>query len=443
MTERSHLSSEPDNSLTQAIADYQTTLTVLTAPQPPTPDEILHILTVRDTVQAQLTLATAVPASQLAQLTLQDQHLRAHPELLASQGLFDQWQQTVSPPAEHWWWFPQVPEVVDPWDQFDWLWNLLTATFLTGFAANMVAVIPIVFSAGLGFLESLGLVGPGGLLALIASQANKGDESVSSMKRLLQFLGIPSRFQSEFTAALALFLFIGAYVAQTRLPDYYFQKFVHQAQQSYVQGDLKQAQYYYEKALELSQTNNIKGAGEVYRSLGIIRESLGDDTSAIPYYVKAFEERQFNVLNNLGRVHLNQDNLLQAEVMLNVGLVRTESDATKFQAHYRRNLGWVYLKQERYDAALAMLDEAIAHEQELEQEHPGQGLAHCLKAVVYESLPSPDSKQAEMQWQQCQEHARPETFSEYKAIINYNPELAGHINLSAFQATKTLSSPAP
>ncbi|MFN7715150.1 MAG: hypothetical protein ACK5QS_06695, partial [Pseudanabaenaceae cyanobacterium] len=91
---------------------------------------------------------------------------------------------------------------------------------------------------------------------------------------------------------------------------------------------------------------------------------------------------------------------------------------------------WLYLQQKRYNEALSILDEAIEIDKKIPKGELGKGMANCFKAKVYESLETPDKERAAKQWGYCAEFGRPETLSEYRAIVSINPALATKMDTS-------------
>lgn len=433
-----------------AIAAYKTALNQLNNPQPPSPEAILSLFKLRDNIETHLSQWSLTDLADLIELTTCDQKLKSRSQFITESGNLSQWQQTLNPPEERWWWFLSSPEVVDTWDRLDWFWNLLTITFLTGFAANMIAVVPIMFSSGLGFLESLGLVGPGGLLALIAYQLENGENHTSKIQRILSSLRIPSQLQAEFSTCIALLLLIGSHVAKENLPIHYFKGFIKDGHSAYQKGDLQEAESFYEAALKLSENAIFKDEVVPYAALGLINASIGDNKQAIHYYSIALGKtgyEKYNVLSRLGEVYLNEGELTRAEALLNMGLHRTSVNDLNAQYQLRRNLGWVYFQQEQYEAAISILDEAIKLDTQTPDNEFGTGIAYCLKAAALNKLQdlpnlsvatsSPkDHKQieasvAEIEWQNCKTLALPETLSEYEFIIRHNYDVARQIDTSA------------
>ncbi|MEI6429912.1 MAG: tetratricopeptide repeat protein [Pseudanabaena sp. ELA607] len=407
------LESTTNSVLAAPLQKYKAALDVVAAGEKLTPENVLDVLIARDHLQNQLSSTPQPAAMDIALLTEYDNVFHDHAVKMAEAGLFASWQESLQPNAERWWWFLKKPVKVDAWDQFDWVWNLITVMSLTGFAANMVSVVPLIFSAGLGGLESLGLMGPGSLLALIASPGGKNSESGSAIKKILKLLGIPTRFQSEFTAVIAIILFVGAYVAKENLPRYYFKVFSKEGKQFYEKGDLRQAQDAFNQSLKLAGNESFEQE-KVYGNLGLISESLGDDDEALTLYRKALKDGNDDVLNNMGRVYIIKGDLSRAETFLNMGLQRNNekqqqaspeernSEAMLIsQYQYRRNLGWLYLQQKRYNAALAILDEAVEIDKKISKGTLGKGMANCFKAKVYESLETPNKEKAAQQWQYC------------------------------------------
>ena len=119
--------------------------------------------------------------------------------------------------------------------------------------------------------------------------------------------------------------------------------------------------------------------------------------------------------NNLGRVNIQQGDLVTANTLLLIGLkgVKKQDINTKYQLH--RNLGWALLKQEKYKRAEQELKKAIELDKQIPEKQIGGGMAYCLLGKALEAQDKTES--AQQQWQYCQEFARPETINEYKWFI--------------------------
>ena len=412
------------------IDDYETLLTNLLEDETPSNAIILELLQARDAVEEVVQAKAKKSVELLLRLPDLDHKLRSKEEAIAKSINLSLWRNILDPPSTYWWWFFDVPQVdfeVHQSNKFGWVWNLLTVVCLAGFTSFASKVIPLVFAGGVSVFESIGMVGPGGLIALVVSSM-QGGEGKRKIQQGLHNIGIPIRFQNEVTFAIALLLFLAGYFAQEKLPKIYFDSFVKQGETSYRKGQLREAKENYEQALKIENQDS-KDVAQIYTELGLLAESLGQLNEAQQDYLQALELGNNEALNNLARVKISKGELDEAETLLNMALQRAVPEDTNELYQDYRNLGWANLEKKNYAKAEEYLNIAIEYDKKMPKGTFGKGMANCFLGKVYELQEKPNL--AAKQWSICIEFGKPETFNEYKVILRMNPEVGRQIDSKA------------
>ncbi|CBN58439.1 MULTISPECIES: tetratricopeptide repeat protein [Kamptonema] len=426
-----------------AIVDYVTALNEFEQEAPKSEGKTLNLLLARDAVAVALNSLTQSSATTIASLLQLDERLKTQAGAIAEAGKLEDWRSSLNPPESSWWWFFQPAKQAHSWDRFDDLWNGLSVVCITTFAAYMTSLIPKFAVGGFSVLESFGIIGPSGLMALaLSSLQGGGGEKV--IKNMMNKARIPSHLQSEVTLGISATLLLGAIVAQANLPkiaDSYYQE----GRKYYDLGLLTKAEEKYKQALNLDPDDDkiSLGLGEVY-------ESIGNLEAAEKTYKDSLEDGNPLAFNNLGRVYRHQGNLVTAEAFFRMGLQRSNDDFIKFQLH--RNLGWVLLDQKQYDKAALELESAIALDKKINKRRIGGGMANCLLAKVREIQKNKQREQRE--WEHCKKFARPETLNEYQWLVEAGRrDIASTVDTSSVVAgeetpvtppvTPNITSPSP
>ncbi len=396
--------------------------------------DALSVLVARNELEYLIAQNIQLSVAEILTIADLDEKLAKYHTILLNSINIEQLQDLLHPPQTYWWWFvpsnESLDEQVDPWDRFDWVFNLLSMVFLAGFMSLATQIIPIVFSNGVSILESVGFLGPGAVLTMIGSNL-RGGEGRDKFIKAMGNLGVPAKFCSEVTCLLALILFSAAYLARQSLPKYYFQISFKEGVALYTQSRLILAQERLNAALKLPDSDP-KQVSDVFNYLGLIEESTGQHSKAIEYYDRSILLDNKEAISNISRVYIAKEDLLTAETYLKLGIQRT-IDSTDIrdkilQFNLHRNLGRVYLEGKRYKEAELELETArTIRSQHLDKEQFfGKGMATCFLAVVYEKTDR--YAEAVPIWQECREIAKPETLDEYRAIVKFKPEIASYID---------------
>ena len=416
-----------DIELERKLENYAIAISELQANTPAPHEVILQVLLTRDSLQKAIGTEEERSVELLIKISALDEQLKRQDQAIATGLHLPMWRKVLHPPETNWWWFFEeiqpIPKT-QAWDQLDWLFNLLTVLCLTGTVSFASKIIPLVFAGGLSLFESVGLMGPGGMIALVLSSM-QGGEGQKKLQDGMAKLGIPPKYQSEVTFAISLLLFTGGYFAQENLPYYYFKSARASGEKAYNQGQMREARESYERALTIDNQDPDQVA-KVYTSLGLLEESIGDQAAALKRYYQALDMGDDTVLNNLGRVKIYKGELDSAETFLHLGLQRVDQTNVNAQYQLYRNLGWVSLEKKNYTKAEEYLNKAIEFDKQIPKGNFGKGMANCFKARLYEVQEKPDK--AAGQWNHCIEFGKPETFNEFQAILKLNPEVGSKLD---------------
>ncbi|WP_354635392.1 tetratricopeptide repeat protein [Planktothricoides raciborskii] len=416
MTESNH---KPTTDLDGAIESYQAALNELESAAPNLSEiEAVKVLLARDAVQQLLPDKTKLSAIAFISLIQLDRRLKQQGEAIARAVNLEQFREPLNPDPSAWWWFFELPPEIDPWDRFDWVWNVITTGAL-GLAGSYLFITLQAFAiGGLGVTEAFGTIAQGTGIALIGKGALTADGH-QQVAKLLHKMGVPSKWHSEVSCGFAMLLLLSVYGIHRSLPNYLYKKAVAE----YDAGNLAHTE---EKLLQAIQLNSEDS--KFYVPLGKVYESTGELDKALVQYKNAVVNGNPEGFNSIGRVYIQQSKFDLAETLLRAGLQRVKNDPQiEYQLH--RNLGWALLAQKNYPAAERELRQAIAIDDQITEEQIGGGMAYCFlgEALTEQKKMS----EAEKYWLECLDYARPETVNEYRWFVqNSQRELASCVDTS-------------
>ena len=435
-----------------ALVQYTDALTNLKlAKSAPSEIEILHILLARDAIEEALSDKTQISVESLAKLLELDNFLKQQAHAIARGAKLPEWRITFHPSTEAWWWFlePTSEEEVSHSNRLDPLFNGLTIAGLTAVAAYMTTFVQLFATGGFGFLETLGLLGQGGLiLTVIRTLQNTGQEKI---KNLLKKLNISPQFHSQATLGITAMLLLASVGVNNSLPEIGKWNY-REGKKLYEKGLLVKAKAKYEQAAKIAPENS-----DILIALGEISESLGDIDQAQKLYRRVVERGDVRAFNNLGRVYISDPKKQSdAEALLRIGLQqfaqgqRKNDDQLNYELHL--NLGWVLFAQQDYDEAENELRKAVALDEIILDKQLGGGMAYCLlpkvmerrKAKTNEKLPEDEVKEKEDSKNKCMSRARPETIAQYKWFVdNKQRDIIEYIDTSGVVNTESQPSKQP
>jgi len=414
--------------LEKTIQAYQSALEAIEAAAPNlTEPQVLKVLLARDAVRELLANKTQLSKTDIITLVQLDERLRAQGKAIARSVKLAKLREPLNPDEDSaWWWFFTSTKQIDPWDRFDWVWNIFTGAALGLGGSYMFITLQAFAVGGLGVAEAFGTIAQATGLALLG-QGALTSEGNKKVQKMLDKVGLPSKFYSEFTCAASILLMLTIYSIHTNLPNILYKKGV----EEYEAGRLGEAEERLLQAIQLNPKNS-----DFYIPLGQVYESTGDFNRALAQYKNAVADGKPEGFNAMGRVYIQRPNPMTkrpdpdlGETFLRAGLQRLEGNNSNTEYQLRRNLGWALLAQNKYDQAESELKEAIALDSSIPENQIGGGMAFCF--LAQSQTKQGKLSEAESNWLQCLDKARPETASEYRWFIKIGQrDLAGCLDTS-------------
>lgn len=391
--------------LLPALKRYEQALNELASPQP-SEQQVMELLLARDAVQSAVTHTPEPTAEAIARLARLDQQFRNLGPTIAAAAPLQEWQASIRPAADSWWWHIEPPTTVHSQGRWDWFWNALTAGCLVYTAGCATAILQPFVIGGLTVAEATAMIAEGAGLVFVAKGTFTGTGK-SAVKRLLSKFNISPRWHGEATFGLSLVLLgltAGLHASLPNVGKLYLQ----QGLEYRSRGLLGEARRKYDKALELNPQK-----AETHQALGELDEALGQFGAAEAHYKQAIAEGQTAGLEQLGRVHLAKNEPVQAETVLELALRQVKDPVGQYPLH--RHLGRAFLAQEKLVQAQKALQQAIVLERRRTDNPPGAGMAHCYLSQVFKQQNKEALSQSQLT--RCQQLARPETLDEYQWLI--------------------------
>lgn len=371
----------------------------------PHPDAALAVLKARDALQLALQPGVRPGVYTLQRLQQLDQQLRQQGAAMAEVLDFDAYRQSLSPPADFWWWYPAPAPAVHPQNHLDWLFKGSRVLLWTVSLGLLGDIIRRFFLGGPG-VAGVSAIAFSSLLTLLNARSELTAAGQAGFDQLLENLGLPTHWHEEAklgaTGLLSLFL-LGFWLSLPTVSRGYNRL----GTQAASQGRLGSAEQYYQRAVALNPDN-----GDAHYNLGTLYEDLQQLEAAQTQYRIAVQGDVPQAYNNLGRLYLLPDHgdPAAAVMLLSRGLELAaqqgealRADASFFNLQYNlyKNLGWARLQQQRYEEAALPLQAAIGVSQrpEAAAEIANPASAHCLLAQVLEQ--QGDAAAALGSWASC------------------------------------------
>ena len=367
---------------------------------------ILALLRQRDLIQllidqlADEPEGADIPAQAWTALAQDDRHVGEWNDRLLDLEALPHWRKSLNPPEHHWWWYPKADE---PKPLLGWLLGGLTIALLTITLALAKDIATRFLTGAPGIWSSIGAIVPV-VLALLATGGvltKVGQQLVDAY--LNQRLPYPRYWPLiKFSLALGLlFLFFVAHSAG--LPWAAARYHAVGIRQYCTEGKLTQAQANFERSLRLNPD-----FPEANHDLALTYEDLREFDQAKAEYARAIKGGYLQSVNNLARLQILEDQDYEsAAILLLTALQDQRRDPNNLDLEYglRKNLGWAWLKQERWVEAQGELLRAIRLEDQLTGSPRPD--AHCLLAQVLEV--QNQQAEARAEWETCQRKvSRPE-----------------------------------
>jgi len=364
-------------------------------------EQVLEVLKARDAVQVALKEQKSIPTSGLKQVIELDAALREKAELITKTvncktiEQFAQWRESVSPPAEAWWWRLESLAPPHHWDVCDWLWKGLTVAAWTANLSLLVNIATRFLSGGVGLGGAAAVILPS-IFALLQASSELTKAGQEGFDKLLEKLNIPKQYREEAKLASALLLsviLISIWYSLPLISNLYNRNGL----KNYDERNLGEAEQDYLKAIALNADNI-----DAHYNLGSLYEEWQDLEKAKKEYQIAVAGNLPDAYNNLGRLHIQDKKYPQAASALAKGLSLAQKQNSYPQVRHSlfKNLGWVRLEQGRYEEARQTLQAAIGitNNPEAAKYISNPGAAHCLLAQVLDKQKQPKALE---HWQKC------------------------------------------
>jgi tetratricopeptide (TPR) repeat protein len=348
----------------------------------PPPAQVLECLLSRDRIAQVWSKERPADAKVARLIERGDRQLKTLAEPIGAMPELKDWRRSFNPPAEAWWWHFAAPLGLA--ERFDWLWTAL-ALLLLAISLSLIADIsPRFLSGGPDARGALAVIAQS-LLILLTTSSVLTSTGRQILRRVFSTIPFLRPFWEEagaIAAALLLILLLVFYRSMPRIALNYNDR----GFENYQAGQLTSAQRQYERALKLEPD-----LLPAHYNLGLLYEDLGDLDQAKTHYQIALKGELDVAYNNLARLYILEGEYGKAIPLLLEGLERATDDVARHDLY--KNLGWARLGQERYEEALAALQQAI----ELDAE---AAPAHCLLAQVLEALGDQPAA-VDQAWESC------------------------------------------
>lgn len=305
----------------------------------------------------------------------------------------------LKPSETAWWWFQKIP--IRWWDRLDLAWNTLTLIWLAATFSLLMDISTRFLSGGPGTFGAFAVIFQSALALAGGGALTKTGQAI--VDRSLQSMRVPRHLWQEYkfgAATLLLLTFVGFRLA---LP-WIAVKYNNSGFEDYIAGQLGSAEAKYKRALELAPNY-----AEAHYNLGLLYEDLQNLDQARTEYSLAVKSQIPMAHNNLGRLHILSDKPENYPIAVNLlakGIALVENDPNivegRDEVRYSlyKNMGWVRLKQGRYEEAKVLLERATSIPQ---VKYPAA--ANCLLAQTLEKLPN-SKRDALSLWQRCEQSAK-------------------------------------
>ncbi len=396
--------------LDEAIELYQKELVALEENFEVSEKQIFRLLTIRDRIQAALNDLTQTSDEQLFLVIELDTRLKQQAHKINQLAKLADWRTSLNVPVTSWWWFLQTPS--HPLDNFDWLWNALTITSLTGSLSLVIDISTRFLSGGAGFLSSFAVISQS-VLTLLTVGGVLTEAGRKGVEQTLSRFGIKTYLWQETKFGLSALLLLSLISFKASLPQIanYFNE---QGRRHYQTSQWDNAISDYERAISLDPDN-----AEVHYNLGRLYEQLRDVNKAQTEYRLAIRGDIPLAYNNLARLFLLENKPFEAMSLLfkardlepKLDQILSENDKL-LMYEIRKNLGWARFQQKRYTDAQAELEDAIAIHKTIPKDinHLTYASAYCLLAQVLQK--TGNAKTALMQWKLCNAYGNPRVLEE-------------------------------
>ena len=412
--------------LLAALNLYQTALNCFdNANNSPHKNEILEIISARDTLEKVLATEKEIPTNIFSKLIELDAKFKAHAYRIQKEEI-DLTEYCQSLPTNSQTWLLAIAEAQKshPWDRFEWLFKFTKIVVWTFVLAIFSTLATRSLSGGSSFFE-VALTALPGILSLVQLKKELTKDDKKRFYNLLQsFNGFPeisfprkiiaivisSLFAAIFSRyGLLLVFFLLILAKQPLFSDIY----KNLGKDFQTKQNLVVAKQKYLKAIALNSNNF-----DAHFKLATLYEDLQEFELAQKEYIIALKGGYLPAYNNLAYWYIRQGKFLDAISLLDKSwvLVGEQEQSKDFKQlspeaklefrvlkyNLAKNLGWALLETEQYQEIEIWLSAAIglANNPELKPYVKNPGAAYCLYAKLLEKQ-DPNSPEIKQQWHEC------------------------------------------
>ncbi|MBD2511310.1 tetratricopeptide repeat protein [Nostoc muscorum FACHB-395] len=363
-------------------------------------DCILIVLIARGNLQTLLMSDGSTSLQTIKQISQLDGELEQLGELIAQYGDLERWRKLLKPQPQFWWWFFHTPTHLQ--DQFDWIWNGLSLLLFTISLGLFTNLVPRFFVGGTDWMGTIA-VAIQSVISLIGIQGSLTTMWQGKIEERLESMGLAKHWQQEVRCGIAVGILATLSFSYAMLPSLsknYNQAGTDALKLRQGQDDnhqfkvtyLATAESNFNRAIALDPDN-----ADAHYNLGQLYESIQSLDKARPQYLLAAQNGVTHAYNNLGRLEILDKKYASAVSILSQGIKVGDNDKgvdKNVEYNLHKNLGWARLKQERYQEAQDVLQQAL-------KINPTRAAAHCLIAQTLEA--QNQKRKARDMWKICLE----------------------------------------
>jgi tetratricopeptide (TPR) repeat protein len=368
--------------LTTAFKRYAEELAALErAGQAPEEAQVLRVLLARDALQSNLDPNRQDLSHTGLQIINLDSRLKKLSSLIASSVDLKEWNTSIKPPPESWWWTFEAAG--DRLSRLNWLWGGLTAISMT-FAISFAVDISSRFIKGAPDTAGTFALVTQGLIMALSTGGVATKFGRDAIDKALNNFKVPARFWNVMKAGMATVLFLAITAFHLSMPLIAV-LYNNQALELQNKGRTTSALSYYKRALAL-----YPDYPAAHYNQGLLYEDLQDYKTALTEYRLAVQGGLDAAYNNLARLNIINQNHKDAVTLLINGLTLVKDDRVKYDM--LKNLGWARVSQSRFSEAEVNLRTAI----DLDN---SRAPAYCLLAQALDG--EGDNQAALTAWNDC------------------------------------------
>lgn len=393
----------------------------------PNKNEILKIISARDTLEKVLATEKEIPINIFSELIELDAYFKAQAYRIKQEEIdLNVYYQSLPTNSQSWLLAIANGQKSHPWRRYEWSFKFAKIVVWTFILAIFSTLATRSLSGGSSFFE-VALTALPGVLSLLQLQK---ELTKDDRKRFYYFLNSFHEFPniSCLRKVIAVFLasllaaifsrygFLLGFFLLTWFKQPLFSEIYKDTGQSFqTKQNLVLAKQNYLKAIALNSDNF-----DAHYKLATLYEELQEFDLAQTEYIIALKGNYLPAYNNLASWYIKQGKFFDAIALLNKSWVLVEEqerpnifnnltreEKKEFRVlkyNLAKNLGWALLETEQFEEAHIWLSitMGLANDSKIKLYVRNPGAAHCLYAKLLEKQ-DPSSPEIQQQWQNCQD----------------------------------------